>query len=269
VGSTVYIPSFRDIFMINIDRGTKTLKKLPPFTSVMVSSVEEISALYEFLRVHCRFRDDPSPSAIKMLCDLESQVTGQPVTNPKRFRTLAVDSLAAMGDMTMSRAIGVDEDAPLDEDVPVADWPIFRQNLHVFMRILRQMRKLPMHLLLTCPAKYTEGQDKVKRYMPDLTGQLANQVLGVVDVVGYLVALKKDKVTERQLFFDPSRQFEAKTRFNELNGIVFRDPTMSHILVRAGLIEAPAKPAVPAATTTAAAPSAAATLPDAAPAQAG
>jgi len=107
-------------------------------------------------------------------------------------------------------------------------------------RLVRELRNLPMHLLITCPEKYAQDENKKMQWSPALIGQLSRQVRGFMDVVGYLVtgvAESEEAALPRRLYVQPvkGKKFVAKCRFSSYSGAYFDDPTMGAIMETVGL----------------------------------
>jgi hypothetical protein len=243
IGSCTLVKEMQDFLLIDSDKGSKTLKVFPAAISIPIDNLGEINEVFRFLREHVIYRDDPQRQQHLIELNEVANIPLKPGGEPYRFRSIGIDSLAAIGDLTMAQALGVEADEELDSAVPVAEWPQFRANMHTFLRILKTYRKLPVNLLMTCPSKFIEVKNESgtqQKVRPDLIGQLANHVQGAVDVVAFIQSLKLDGKDQRHIQFTPSGKIEAKNRFPKLDGIKLVDATMRDIMVRAGLIAPPA-----------------------------
>jgi len=58
--------------------------------------------------------------------------------------------------------------------------------------MIRAFRDLPMHVFFVCAQQYTQDETKKMHYTPALTGKLAAQAQGFVDIVGFLRAQAPD-----------------------------------------------------------------------------
>jgi len=150
-----------------------------------------------------------------------------------------IDSLSELDALTMYELLGLPapadiklEDVMNDGEMEVADWPVFRKINQMMQLILRAFRDLPINLLLTCHASYTQDELKRMHYAPGLTGKLSAQVQGFVDIVGYL---KTGEIQEgqtaapRRLYVQPVGKFDAKNRKASFKASYFDNPNMKSI----------------------------------------
>ncbi len=70
-----------------------------------------------------------------------------------------------------------------------------------------------------------------------MTGKLAAQIQGFVDIVGFLKAAAPDDKgnSPRRLFVQPVDRFDAKNRRAAFTGAFFEDPSMLSIMKAIGL----------------------------------
>jgi hypothetical protein len=118
-------------------------------------------------------------------------------------------------------------------EVDVAEWAEFRKNNQMMQLVIRAYRDLPINVILICHAAFTQDELKRMLYAPGLTGKLAKQVQGFVDIVGYLKVgeLPADGKSDapRRLFLQPVGKFDAKCRIASFKGSYLDNPTMEDI----------------------------------------
>ncbi|KKL66145.1 hypothetical protein LCGC14_2147940, partial [marine sediment metagenome] len=113
----------------------------------------------------------------------------------------------------------------------------YKRNHSMVSRLVRNLRDLPMHVLMTCARQYVQDDQKRFNYSPQMTGKLAGQVQGFMDLVGYYVLATgtEDEVLRRRLYVQPVGRFAAKCRFTSYKGNYFDNPTIGMILKDVGL----------------------------------
>lgn len=80
-------------------------------------------------------------------------------------------------------------------------------------RLLRAFRDLPIHVVFTALAKEVEKPRRGKVQVPMLSGQMAEEAPGLMDVVGYLAVTEdEDGDTMRTLLLKSYPKFEIKAR---------------------------------------------------------
>jgi hypothetical protein len=136
--------------------------------------------------------------------------------------------------------LGLTQDKVLhgeSSDIDVARFDEFRKNNQMVQMLCRAFRDLPIHVLAAAHEKYSEDELKKKTYMPALTGQLANQVPGFFDIVGWLTYVKEGDKLTRRMMVQPVGNFVAKNRRAVYKQDFFLDPTMQTIMSGCGLLK--------------------------------
>jgi hypothetical protein len=244
MGSAADVPSMRDVLLLDIESGTLTLHEneriLNPdhIQTISLQSFATVDLIYQWLQAHCTFRDK---NDLKKLAELEEKVTGVIPKTPRMFRTIIVDSVSELDNMSFNKALGIDDDMNIDDDVPASEWSHYKQNGVRMMLLLRRLRNLPINVLLTSLTKWVQDEHKKFHYGPALTGQLRDTVQGLVDVVGFLVEGKPEEGKEapRRLYVQPSLEVkcDAKNRWASYKKPYFDDPTMTSIFKAVGLLK--------------------------------
>lgn len=245
--SAADVDSMADVLMLDIESGSMTIedndriKRKDRIDRIKITSFTQMARVHEFCKAHVRYRDNPA--AEDKLIALEAKFTGrQPedITKPRRYHTILLDSLSELDQITLYELLGFKTDMALDalledNDMKVADWGIFRKNNQMIQLIIRSYRDLPVNLIMTAHATYTQDELKRMFYGPGLTGKLSAQAQGFVDIVGYL---KTGQVVEgkteapRRLYVQPVGKFDAKNRKSAFKEPYFDNPTMSTIMAQ-------------------------------------
>lgn len=242
-GTAVDVPAMKDVLLLNAEAGDLTLAvdidghEFTKIDTIPVTNFKQVGAMYNFLKAHCLFRDQDN---IEKLIELEKRVTGEEdITVPKKYRTVIIDSLTELDTYSMNQVLGINEQTKPDDDIANAEWGDFRRNKHMLGRTIRDFRNLPMHVIFICARQYTQDESKKMIFQPALTGQLAREAQGFVDMVGYYHGKTLENGdTERRLFIQPTGRWAAKNRFSVYKEPYFDDPTIGSILKDVGLLKA-------------------------------
>lgn len=249
-GTAAAVPAMNDVLMISAESGELTLdtndgamgEAFANIDSIGVQNYRAMAKIYEFLKLHCKYRDDNSEAAILRLKQLQAKNTGvaiESITKPRRFRTVIIDSLSEIEAYCMNQLLQIDESTALDEEVAGAEWSEYKKQHGMIQRLVRSYRDLPMNVIFICSRSFMQDESKKMLFSPGLTGKLAGQVQGFMDIVGYYVLgqPKEDGTIPRRLYVQPAGKFQAKSRFSNYKSSYFDDPTMGSILQKVGLLQ--------------------------------
>lgn len=253
--SSADIPEMRDILLLSIESGDMSIldneRILNPglIMEVPLTNFGAVDVVKDWLVAHCTFRDQNN---LEKLAMLEERVTGVKPTTPKKFQTVILDSLSELDNLSLQGILGITEHMSLDSDMPSAEWTHYKQNNSRMQMLVRQLRNLPMNVIMTSHSKYVQDEQKKMHFSPALTGQLKDQVQGFVDVVGFLTSSTptEDAPAPRRLYVQPINKIDAKNRWSSYKKAYFEDPTMTTILQAVGVLPkaTPAKPVTSSAT---------------------
>ena len=262
VGTAAAVPSMRDVLFINAEAGDTTISTEQDaltaddkgfIDTVRVSTYVQLARVQEFLKVHCAYRDLPFDEGEPKLKELEKRLfpDADPAAPARRYNTVALDSLTEAETFSMYALLGVTDKTRLDEEIASAEWTEYKKNNTQILRLIRALRDLPMHLLVTAAASYVQNDAKQFIYQPALTGRLAKQVQGFMDVVGFMhVVPGENGARIHRMLAHPTPRVDAKCRFSNFKQSHWDNPTMLSILESVGLVlktqkavAAPSKPA--------------------------
>ena len=236
------LPSMRDVIMLDAEAGALTLKREEEddpynFRSIdllPVTNFKQVNKGYQFLKRHCMLRD---ANDVEGLRKLEAWVKGKDpseIIEPRRYRTVIVDSLYEVEAYCRYQLTGVTESQAIDVEPAPEEWAEYKKNMTMISRFIRAFRDLRMNTLFTCPQQYSQDETKKRVYGPMMTGQLSSRVQGFMDVVGWLVRARVGGDDEgkmrRRLYVQPTGKFQAKCRFSAFKGDYFDDPTIETIM---------------------------------------
>jgi hypothetical protein len=194
----------------------------------------------EFLKGHCIRRDKGDIEGMRQVEASLKGVHPSEIVKPREFRTVIIDSLTEIEAYCMYGLLKVDEGTILtgaSDEIDVARFDEFRKNNMMMQVLVRALRDLPMHVIFVCSQQYTQDEMKRFHYGPQMTGKLAAQIQGFVDIVGFLRAGQADGEGKapRRLYVQPVERFDAKNRRASFQGAFFDDPTMLSIMKAIGL----------------------------------
>lgn len=239
-GTAQLVPSMRDVLLIDAESGDLSLDGMDGIDTVRVTDYKTIARVQEFLKRHCILRDKGD---IEGLRELEARLRGcdpSDIETPRQYNTAIIDSLTEVESHCMYQLLGINDTTRLDEEVQSAEWAEYKKNHSMIGRLVRSFRDLPMHVIMTAAQQYTQDEAKRQLFTPAMTGKLASQVQGFMDVVGYLVVGEAEEggTPPRRLYVQPSgkRRYDAKNRFAAFKGSYFDNPTMESILSEVGLL---------------------------------
>lgn len=260
-GTAVDVEPMRDVLAIQFEGGEEVLigndriENDDLIDVVKINSMAQLVKLYAFLRGHCQARDRDNEEMLTLLQNAtfygDIDATGKP-NNPKlydgdrlcRYHTVIVDSLTEVEAANLATTLNLDaQGIEVGGDTQVAGWDEFRRNNHTMQRNIRAFRDLDMNVIFICAQAYNQDEMKRFHYAPALTGKLAQQVQGFVDVVGWMIVGNNEQgKPERRLAVQPHTgpKADAKNRFSRYKDPYFIDPKMSDLMKGFGLI-VPAK----------------------------
>lgn len=242
-GTSSDVDSMRDVLMCSVEGGDMTLlndvHRFIDIDIIQARAFGQISAIQKFITAHCELRDRRTDESEEKLLEYERWLKGNPsIETPRHYRTILVDSLSEIDVVHRNKLQGIDEDSSLDTDPGDSSWALYNRNLSKMTRLVKLLRDLPIHVIITCAADYRPDQMNRMRFQPKLVGQLKTDVQGIVDVVGYLEAGAVDEETgeqPRRLWVMPGPTHDAKCRWSANKKPYFVNPTMKEILESVGL----------------------------------
>lgn len=245
--SAVDVPVMGDVLMIDAESGDQTIhdsvriKNSDKIHHIRVTNFKQVAYVQEFLKAYTSARDRGDKAAMKKLY---AQVTGVETDNPPVYRTVIVDSLTEVEVYCTYQILKINPEGganDIGDDIDTAGWPEFRKNNEMVKLLVRAFRDLPMHVLFVCAENYTQDEQKRHHYTPALTGKLASQVQGFVDMVGWLTvgaASPDNPEAPRRMWVQPvsgGPKFDAKNRRSVFRQPFFDNPTLFSIFKGIGL----------------------------------
>lgn len=127
------------------------------------------------------------------------------------YQSLGIDSVSEMNRWAQLERLRLKGKSRKDPDlIEMQDYNVTGVQLR---RVLRRIRDLEMHVFFSSHAKLADDPRLGRVTLPDLTGQLAEEVAGLVSTSGYL-ALSEDEdgEPERLLLLHSWPKFRTKVR---------------------------------------------------------
>ncbi len=237
--SATEVPSMNNVIMINAESGDLAVDEVENLDAITVQDFRTLGQIHEFLKQHCRARDDGDTEKLAVMEAALRGVEVGEITNPRQYKTCIIDSLSELEAYCFNQLLGITTTTRLDEEVQGAEWAEYKKNNTMILRVVRAFRDLPMNVIFTAGEKYNQDETKKYKYVPDMTGQLSKKIQGFMDMVGYYKQGQGvDGAIARRLFVLPSGQgrYDAKHRYQSFKGEYFDDPTISSILTEVGLL---------------------------------
>jgi len=146
------------------------------------------------------------------------------------YETIIIDPLNELMEKLMVFMIkqGNKKNVQQDGNPTMAGWGFLKQTLRSYLKVMRDLNK---HLILITHVDESRDDDKlIKR--PMLMTKLSQEVVNMVDIVGYMdVAKDENNETKRFIYFQPeSDRFVIKDRTGALDK--YEKPDISNIITK-------------------------------------
>lgn len=199
--SSDIVPEMRPVIFVDVEGGTFSIRdRYPDVHVVRVQTWDDMQRIYDAL----------------LMSDHE-------------YRTVVLDSLTEIQKFSMYNIMEflVRKEPDRDPDIPsMREWG---KNIEQIRKFVRAFRDLPMHSIFTALAKTDKDMKTgAMKTTPSLSGKLANEVAGFLDIVGYQYTKVMDDELRRFLLTATTDKFVAKDRSGLLPQTI-EDPTMSTI----------------------------------------
>ena len=145
------------------------------------------------------------------------------------YKAILFDSLSEMNYLNMNQVLEGATKVDLKHDIDILEQRDYLRSSNQMRKMIRFFRDLDMHIIFSAAAQQMDNpQTKLKMWFPKLTGGLALEVPGLIDVMGYLGVLDDGS---RFLQVQPTTKFIAKDRTE--GGLLspgIMNPTITSIL---------------------------------------
>lgn len=128
-----------------------------------------------------------------------------------QYKSVAIDSITEIHIFALLDILR--EKGPTRRDPDALEIQDYGKASTQLRRLLRAFRDLPLHVFFSALAKDTEIKGLGRVTMPSLSGQMAEEVPGLMDVVGYLAQAEDDNgEVERLLLLQNYPKYRTKVR---------------------------------------------------------
>ena len=145
------------------------------------------------------------------------------------YKAVLFDSLSEMNYLNMNQVLEEVVQQDSKHDIDILEQRDYLRSSNQMRKMIRFFRDLDMHIIFSAAAQQVDNpQTKLKMWFPKLTGGLALEVPGLIDVMGYLGVLDDGS---RFLQVSPTNKFMAKDRTE--GGLLspgIMNPTITNIL---------------------------------------
>jgi hypothetical protein len=230
--------------------------------TIDINKYDQLARIFEYMTLHCKWRDEGNvEKLLEYEHELKAQVipvedqtapvkvgrtwfeeqrlrTGKPMDEPYMYRTVVLDSISELHKYLVYKFTGVDiGKTKLDEELEkMESWQPAQE---LFRLLIRSFRDLPMHSIFIAAESIEPAERNKKRNphagqaLPKLAGQMAGDVAGFIDIVGYLVReIEVGGDTHRYLYLGAGYEgWISKHRFENLPDLEYVDnPTLSSLI---------------------------------------
>jgi len=260
--SALDVPAMRDVLFINAESGTMSLTSRRDLDTININKYDQLARIFEYLTVHCKYRDEGNverlleyerryKSGIIPVKDQTTPVdpartwfeeqrlrTGKPMDEPYIYHTVVLDSISELHKYLVYKFTGVDiGKTKLDEELEqMESWQVAQE---MFRLLVRSFRDLPMHTIFVSGESIEPAERNRRRNphagqaLPKLAGQMAADVAGFIDIVGYLVReIEAGGDTHRYLYLGAGYEgWISKHRFENLPDLEYvENPTLASLI---------------------------------------
>lgn len=198
-GSAFDVPELNPMLLINVEGGELTLRSTyPDVEAVRVTTWKEMNDVYEDLKL-----------------------------GGHRYKTVGIDSVTEIQKLGMSYTMAErhgDNDLAVPE---IKEWNINVEQTRKFVRLFRDLPNV--NTIFTALVRVdTDKRTGMSRKKPSLSGKVADEISGFLDIVTYLYVEEIDGVNTRILLTGMTPGIVAKDRSAKLP-LQIANPTMSTI----------------------------------------
>lgn len=148
-----------------------------------------------------------------------------------RYKSLGIDSVSETHKFALLEILR--KEGPSRKNPDLIEQGDYGTATTQMRRLLREFRDLPMHVFFVAHAKEVDIPREGRVRVPDLAGQMAEEVAGLVSVAGYLAQFTDDEGDlRRTLILHGDRKFrtKARTRWGTSAPEEILDPTVTDVL---------------------------------------
>ena len=127
------------------------------------------------------------------------------------YRSVGVDSVSEWNRFAQLELLRKEGKQRKEPDL--LEWKDYNRTSVQMRRTLRRLKDLPLHIFMSAHAQQREEPRLGRVTLPELTGQLAEEIAGLVTVSAYLgLSENEDGETERVLLLHDHARYRVKVR---------------------------------------------------------
>lgn len=149
------------------------------------------------------------------------------------YMSVGLDSLSEMNYLNMNTSLVTALKEDRKHDVDILEQRDYLRSSNQMRKLVRAFRDLPMHVFITAHSQQLQDpRTKEMKLYPSLTGKLAFEIPGLMEIVGYLAIVEfDDGAMTRRLFVQPTGRLEVKDRTEGGKlGEYVDDPTLPKLM---------------------------------------
>lgn len=146
------------------------------------------------------------------------------------YNSVGIDSISETHIWALLSRIEDKADSRAEPDlIEMGDYGVVSTQLR---RLLREFRDLPMHVFYTAGAKEVEIRKEGRVRVPAMSGQMAEEVVHIVSVCGYLARGEEEGEEFRSLLLQnyPGFRTKARTKWGSVAPDEIEDPSVTSLL---------------------------------------
>ena len=146
------------------------------------------------------------------------------------YKSCAIDSISETHKFALLYILA--KEGPNRKDPDLLQQGDYGKATVQLRRLLREFRDLPMHVFFASHAKEVEIPREGRVRIPDMAGQMAEEVAGLMSVCGYLAQFEEEGELHRTLLLHsfPKYRIKARTRWGETAPEELIDPDVTMLL---------------------------------------
>lgn len=204
------------MLLLDFEGGTESLAGLD-IDTVPIRSWEDYNQAYEALANGdtMEFDDDDGGYSIDF----------------SAYRSLGIDSISETHKFALLEILR--KEGPSRRDPDLVEQGDYGRATTQMRRLLREFRDLDLHVFFAAHAKEMDVPREGRVRVPDLAGQLAEEVSGLMSIAGYLAQFEDDDGSMHRtllLHSFPKFRIKARTRWGVEAPAEIIDPTITKIL---------------------------------------
>jgi hypothetical protein len=170
------------------------------------------------------------------------KLPGSSLKAGETYKSVGIDSISETHIFALMAILDKNSDRRANPDlIEMGDYGIASTQMR---RFLREFRDLPLHVFFTAGAKEVDQPRVGKVKVPALSGQMAEEAVHLMDVVGYLGTFEDEEEVEGEatmvkhrilIFDDPKMRVKARMPWGAVPVTELEDPTVTTLLDALGL----------------------------------